>query len=217
METFFEVSSKAGIQVKVIENMQGSCCGQIFNSKGFSDAYSFTANKIVEQLWQSTDDGKYPVVIDVSSCAHTLHHLRPALSLSNQSRFDQLHILDSVDYLHDMVVPACTVKQKKENIVLHPVCSLKKMNTEIKFKNIATHFADRVTIPVQAGCCGMAGDRGFLFPELTASATFYEAQEVKSSEYEGYYSSTKTCEMAMSEAVNKNYESILYLANECMI
>jgi D-lactate dehydrogenase len=217
METFFELSSKAGIQVKVIENMHDSCCGQIFNSKGFGDAYSFTANKIMEQLWRSTDEGKYPVVIDVSSCAHTLHHLRPALSLSNQSRFDQLRILDSVDYLHDMVVPACTVKQKKESIVLHPVCSLKKMNTEVKFKTIATHFAQQVTIPVQAGCCGMAGDRGFLFPELTASATFFEAQEVKSANYEGYYSSTKTCEMAMSEAVNKNYESILYLANECMI
>jgi len=63
----------------------------------------------------------------------------------------------------------------------------------------------------------MAGDRGFLFPELTISATFLEAQEVKAADFEGYYSSTKTCEMAMSEAVNKNYESILYLVNECIV
>ena len=216
METFLEVSSKARIQVKIVENIQSSCCGQIFNSKGFSDAYGYIGNQIIERLWNSTDEGKHPVVIDVSSCAYTLHHLRPALSLSNQFRFDQLRILDSIDYLHDMVVPVCDIKQKKESIVLHPVCSLKKLNTEIKFKNIATHFAEQVTIPVQAGCCGMAGDRGFLFPELTASATFFEAQEVKSANYEGHYSSTKTCEMAMSEAVNKNYESILYLANECM-
>jgi D-lactate dehydrogenase len=60
----------------------------------------------------------------------------------------------------------------------------------------------------------MAGDRGFLFPELTASATLAEAGEVNSASYEGYYSSTKTCEMAMSEAVGKNYESVLYLVDE---
>ena len=60
----------------------------------------------------------------------------------------------------------------------------------------------------------MAGDRGFLVPELTSSATCYEAVEVKSRPYEGYYSSTRTCEMAMSEAVGRDYESILYLVDD---
>lgn len=216
MEVFMEVSAKAGICVKLIQNSYGSCCGQIFSSKGFSDAYRYTANKIVQQLWNSTVEGKYPVVMDVSSCTYTLHHLRPALSPENQSKYDQLKIIDSIDYLHDMVMPVCTVNKKKETVVLHPVCSLKKMGTENKLRKIAAHFAGHVTVPVQAGCCGMAGDRGFLFPELTASATFFEANEVKAGSYDGYYSSTKTCEMAMSEAVSKNYESILYLVHESM-
>jgi D-lactate dehydrogenase len=71
-----------------------------------------------------------------------------------------------------------------------------------------------VTVPKHAGCCGMAGDRGFLFPELTTAATMPEANEVKQNKFDGYYSSTKTCEMAMSDAVNANYESILYLVDE---
>lgn len=217
METFLEVSAKAGIGVKVMENAAGSCCGQIFHSKGFGDAYRHTANHIIEQLWESSARGRYPVVIDVSSCAYTLHGHRPHLTPENQARFDQLRIIDSVDYLHDMVIDACQPAVKKDNVVLHPVCSLKKMGTENKFRKIAERFAERVTIPVQAGCCGMAGDRGFLFPELTASATFHEANEVKAAEYSGYYSSTKTCEMAMTEAVNKNYESILYMVNECTV
>ena len=62
----------------------------------------------------------------------------------------------------------------------------------------------------------MAGDRGFLFPELTASATNTEALEVNEIKYEGYYSSTKTCEMAISAAVKENYESILYLVDEAI-
>jgi D-lactate dehydrogenase len=110
-----------------------------------------------------------------------------------------------------MVMPLALVKQKKRNIVLHPVCSLEKMKTENKFVRLAKHFADDVTVPKYAGCCGMAGDRGFLFPELTNSATNPEALEVRQTKYNGYYSSTKTCEIAMSDAVKENYESILYL------
>jgi D-lactate dehydrogenase len=106
------------------------------------------------------------------------------------------------------------VETKTKSIVLHPVCSLQKMKTEEKFVTIAKAFANEVTVPKHSGCCGMAGDRGFLFPELTASATASEGNEVKQKKYDGYYSTTKTCEMAMSEAVNENYESILYLVDE---
>jgi D-lactate dehydrogenase len=217
MEAFLSVSSKAGFRVIVSKDIKGACCGQIFSSKGFYDAYQFAANKIAEQLWEATVAGKYPVIMDISSCAITLQNIRPVLSTGNQQRFDKLKIMDSIDYLHDKILPLIPPARKKKDIVLHPVCSLQKMGIEDKFIRIAKFFSDKVTIPKNAGCCGMAGDRGFLFPELTASATHAEAQEVKASDYEGYYSSTRTCEMAMSEAVGKNYESILFLADESMI
>ena len=216
METFMSICDKSGIDVIIPEDINGSCCSQIFSSKGFKDAGSFTANNIVEKLWKSSNAGLLPIVIDVSSCAYTLHHLRPSLNETNKNRFDKLTILDSVDFLHDMVMPSATVKQKKSNIVLHPVCSLEKMKTGNKFIKVASHFANEVTVPKYAGCCGMAGDRGFLFPELTVAATLPEALEVNEKKYSGYYSSTKTCEMAMSEAVKENYESILYLVDEAL-
>jgi D-lactate dehydrogenase len=216
MQTFISVCNKSGIEVNFLDNVTGSCCSQIFSSKGFKNAGQFTANDIIEKLWKSSGEGKLPVVIDVSSCAYTLHNIRPVLNEKNKSRFDQLIILDSIDFLHDMVIPAATVKQKKNSIVLHPVCSLEKMKTSKKFTSLAQHFADSVTVPKYAGCCGMAGDRGFILPELTAAATNPEGLEVSEVAYNGYYSSTKTCEMAMSEAVRKNYESILYLADEAL-
>lgn len=154
------------------------------------------------------------MVIDVSSCAYTLQRMRPVLDEENKLKFDKLVIMDSVDFLHDMVIPAAKVTVRKKEIVLHPVCSLQKMKTEDKFFKIARKFAEQVTIPTHAGCCGMAGDRGMFFPELTASATNPEATEVRQKKYDGYYSSTRTCEMAMSEAVRENYESILYLVDE---
>jgi D-lactate dehydrogenase len=216
METFMSICSKSGIEVIILENVSGSCCGQIFSSKGFNDAYRFTANNIVTRLWKTSREGSLPIVIDVSSCAYTLHHIRPVLTVENKNKFDQLTVLDSIDFLHDMVMPIAKVNQKKSNVVVHPVCSLQKMKIEKKFIRLAKHFADDVTVPKNAGCCGMAGDRGFLFPELTASATHHEALEVIEKKYDGYYSSTKTCEIAMSEAVKENYESILYLVDEAL-
>lgn len=216
METFISVAEKAGLTVIIPKNIKGACCGQIFSSKGFSAAYQFTANQVIGRLWAATAEGKLAVVIDVSSCAYTLRHIRSALTVENRKRYDALKVLDSVEFLHDIILPRASPGKKNKNIVLHSVCSLEKMGIQLKFAAIARHFANEVTIPLQSGCCGMAGDRGFLFPELTASATHYEAEEVKRFTFDGYYSSTKTCEMAMSEAVMQNYESILYLVDEGM-
>ncbi|WP_162055129.1 FAD-binding and (Fe-S)-binding domain-containing protein [Pontibacter pamirensis] len=216
VETFSSVSEKAGIRFLIPQNINGGCCGQIFSSKGYSKAYTFTVNDTIEKVWQWTDAGRLPLVLDITSCTHTLQNCRPALSPENQQKFDALRIIDSIDYIADFLLPQAKALKKKGRVVLHPVCSLQKMGLEAKFVNIAKQLAQEVTVPVQAGCCGMAGDRGFLVPELTQSATFPEAQEVKQQIYDGYYSSARTCEMAMSEAVGNNYQSILYLLDDCL-
>ncbi|MDB5012151.1 MAG: hypothetical protein JWQ25_353 [Daejeonella sp.] len=216
-QTFISVSGKAGIKVLVPDDIDGMCCGQLFSSKGYSDAYAYTSNETVKKLWKWSAKGKLPVVLDVSSCTHTLQQCRTVLNKENSAYFDDLNIIDSIDYLVDYVLPKLKGVRKKERIVLHPVCTLKKMGLEDKLFQLASHLANKVDIPLHMGCCGMAGDRGFLFPELTTAATAPEAEEVRRSVYSGYYSTAKTCEMAMSDAVGKNYESILYLADECVV
>lgn len=215
-QTFMSVSAKMGIEIVVPDDINSTCCGQLFSSKGYNEAYVYTSNETIRKLWKWTQGGRLPIVLDVSSCTHTLQHCRKVLSDENKAYFDQMSIIDSIDYLHDHVLPKLKTVHKKDSIVLHPVCTLKKMGLEGKLFQIADRFAHEVEVPLMAGCCGMAGDRGFLFPELTAAATAPEAAEVKSAEYSGYYSTAKTCEMAMSDAVSKNYESILYLVDECL-
>ncbi|MEO6150661.1 MAG: FAD-binding and (Fe-S)-binding domain-containing protein [Mucilaginibacter sp.] len=217
MEAFLSVSNKAGIVVEVPKNVFGSCCSQIFSSKGYSDANKYMANVFIDKMWEASSQGSYKIVIDVSSCAYSIKNMRYNLTDENRERFDKLTILDCVDYLHDMVMPRQQLVNKRGSVVVHPVCSLQKMNTQDKFVHLANHYAEKVTVPKHSGCCGMAGDRGFLFPELTNSATLPEALEVTQHLYDGYYSSTKTCEMAMSHAVNENYESILYLLDEAVV
>jgi len=216
MQTFANISAKAGIRFIIPNDMGGTCCGQPFSSKGFNRAYEHMANESVEKLWRWTNHGELPVVMDITSCTHTLHTSRSVLTDENKKRFDALTIIDSIDYVADHILPNVQVLQKKSTIVMHPVCSLQKMGLEQKFVSVARNFADKVEIPVHAGCCGMAGDRGFLFPEFTGSATQLESDDVKQSEFDGYYSSSKTCEIAMSDATGKNYQSILCLVDECI-
>ncbi|MBC7418275.1 MAG: 4Fe-4S dicluster domain-containing protein, partial [Pedobacter sp.] len=216
IDTFISISNKAGIGFIIPKEIQNTCCGQIFSSKGFSAAYQFTVNDTVRKLWEWSQQGALPVVIDITSCTLTLQDCGYALTPENKQKFDAIKIIDSVDYVMDYLLPNVTVAKKKDKIALHPVCSLQKMGLEAKFLKIAQQLAHEVNIPVHAGCCGMAGDRGFLFPELTASATKPEADEVKQHNYDGYYSSGKTCEIALSEAVGKNYESIINLLDECV-
>ena len=92
------------------------------------------------------------------------------------------------------------------------------MHNAHKLTRVAKQCATHVNVPVTAGCCGMAGDRGFLFPELTASATCEEAKEInREGNFGGYYSSGKTCEMALSESLKKDYHSILKLMDEVTV
>jgi D-lactate dehydrogenase len=217
MEVFLDVCRKTGIGVVVPEGLHGSCCSQIFSSKGHAEAHRETANRVVDLLWKASREGALPVVTDVSSCAYTLRNLRPVLDTERRARFDSLVCMDSVEFLHDRVMPRLGgLSPLMRSVVLHPVCSLEKMGTESKWLSLARRCASEVEVPASAGCCGMAGDRGFLVPELTSSATRSEAEEVKRGSYDGYYSSTRTCEMAMSEAVGRDYESIVYLVDDLL-
>ena len=205
---------KAGLSIKITDQTAGVCCGQLFSSKGFIPAYSHTANASIEKLWNWTNGGKAPILMDVTSCTHSLQNAESYLTEENKEKFKQMKIVDSIDFVSDYLLPKLTIRAKKNRIVFHPVCTTLKMNLIQKLQNIGNACAIEAVIPFLSGCCGMAGDRGFYFPELTASATKAEALEVKSKKYDGYYSSGKTCEMALSETTGENYQSVFYLLRD---
>jgi D-lactate dehydrogenase len=150
----------------------------------------------------------------VTSCTHSFQTARPYLSDENKTRFDALRIMDSIDFAADILLPRLTIKHKKQRIVFHPVCSVSKMGLMPKIQKIGKLCAEIADIPTFSGCCGMAGDRGFYYPKLTAAATAIEAAEVNQTVYDGYYSSAKPCEMSLSAAVGQSYESVLKLLDE---
>lgn len=214
-EVIQSVCNKAGLKLFIAQNNTGVCCGQLFSSKGFIPAYTHTVNQTIELLWQRTKQGKLPVLMDVTSCTYSLQHSEPYLTEENKQRFHQLNFVDSIDFAADHLLPKLNVRNPKSKIVFHPVCTTQKMNNVHKLKKIGEHCSKEAVIPFNSGCCGMAGDRGFYYPSLTTAATKTEATEVNSSNYDGYYSSGKTCEMSLYDATGKNYQSIFYLLDEC--
>lgn len=214
MEVFVSLARRAGVPVFIPADVEGVCCGVPFSSKGFDQAHDVLVNKTIEKFYQWSQDGNLPVVIDTTPCTYGIATCRPHLTPENQKKFDSLKILDSSQFAHDQLLPKLEVMQKAESVALHPVCSATKLNLMPKLEGIARACSDKVVVPLNAGCCGFAGDRGFLFPELTESAAQAEAAELKGTAQDGYYSSSRTCEIGMSRATGQVYVSYLYLLEQ---
>jgi len=213
-ETFSTIAYRANINLHIPSNTTGHCCGMPFASKGYKQAYQTTIHRTLMQMWDWSEHGKHPIVIDTTSCTHTLRACGNDLTEEDKEIWDQITILDGIEFLHDHILPKLEIHVVDEEVILHPNCSLRKLSLEGKMLNIAKQCARSANVPLALGCCAFAGDRGLLYPELTASATEKETAEVNSRDYDGYYSSNITCEIGMSEATGKDYVSIVYLVEK---
>lgn len=214
MEAFVTVARRAEFPIWIPGEVAGTCCGLPFSSKGYDQGYQVALNRAIGRFWQWSEHGRLPVVVDTSPCTSSLMSSRPYLAPENQQKFDQLRILDSIAFVQAELLPRLTVKQRLGSVALHPVCSVVKLNLTPTFEAIARACSQEVTVPLHAGCCGFAGDRGFVFPELTESATRREAAEIQGGQHNGYFSSSRTCEIGMTRATGQIYRSYIYLVEQ---
>jgi D-lactate dehydrogenase len=211
MQATVELAARAGVPVWIPEDVAGNCCGTPYSSKGFEESRDAMLNRTIENFWNWSGEGKLPIMVDTSPCTYGLVHARDYLTPENQQRFDSLKIVDSIEFVHDQLLPNLKVKRPETSVALHPVCSAVKMGLSGKLEAIARKASGEVFVPPSVGCCAFAGDRGFMFPELTASATTSEAAEIKAHKHEGCYSSSRTCEIGMTRSTGEVYRSYMYL------
>ena len=207
-----------GFSVRLPEGIDGLCCGMAFASKGYPDAARAAARRTAEALWRASSGGRLPVVTDASPCAGTLSDL-VAEALKESGR--EVRMLDFPSFWAREVLPGLgDAPRRKGTAILHPTCTLIKSGGVADLLAVARAHAEKVEVPLFAECCGFAGDRGFLVPELTASATAVEAAEVRRIlEREpdaGCYSTCRTCEIGMSRAVGRPFRSVLHLVHEAV-
>ncbi|MBD3274733.1 MAG: 4Fe-4S dicluster domain-containing protein, partial [Candidatus Marinimicrobia bacterium] len=217
VRAFEEILKKAGLQFRYPQKMDQLCCGTPWQSKGFTSAYKQMAEKTVRKLWKSTNAGQIPVVMDTSPCTNTMKHYDEILSGNELEQWRALVIYDIMEYLDQIVLHRIQPVKKKQKVVLHPTCSTRKMEHTHVMQSIARRCAEEVHIPLNSNCCGFAGDRGLLYPELTQSATAREGDEIRGiTATGGYYSSSRTCEAALSSAAEVSYQSIIQLVHDTL-
>ncbi len=209
-QTLIDLAQRAGVRLIVPEDLDGLCCGQPFESKGFSRAGEWMSHRLIERLWHWTKGGALPAVIDTTSCVGALRFPK-SRSDEDRHRLSKIRILDAVEFVHEVLLPRLELHPLSIRVILHPNCTARRLGLQETMRAVAARCASEVKTPVSLGCCGFAGDRGLYYPELTESATFFEAREVLAVEYQGYYSSNIPCEIGMSSATGRPYKHIVYL------
>ena len=203
-EKLMNIMEKAGYEVIIPEELASSCCGMMFDSRGMKSAASVKEDAMKVALERASEGGKYPVVIDTSPCLASLkNNLEPGSPL----RFS---LYEPVDFINRFLADRLEFSQVRDNIAIHVPCSSKKMHIEDSFMQLASKCAKEVH---QSGipCCGMAGDRGMRYPELTQASL--QNLNIPSSCTDGY-STSRTCEMSLSNHSGIHFRGLVYLVDE---
>ena len=104
--------------------------------------------------------------------------LRGALPDEQREHLEKVQVIDSIEWVHDRLLGALEVQQGLASVALHPPCAAVQLGLEEKLRAVAEALSDEVLVPLGSGCCGMAGDRGLLHPELPSSALAGTAREL---------------------------------------
>ncbi|NYI06226.1 FAD-binding and (Fe-S)-binding domain-containing protein [Allostreptomyces psammosilenae] len=209
-EAVVSLAERAGRPVWIPDDAAGTCCATIWHSKGYRAGNAVMADRIVEAAWRWTDGGRLPLVVDASSCALGIaREVVPHLAPENVERHRALTVWDSVVWAERELLPRLTVPRPAATAVLHPTCSMRHLDDVEQLRGVAQALAEEVVVPLDAGCCGFAGDRGMLHEELTASATAAEAAEVRGRDFDAHLSANRTCEIGMEQATGRGYRHIL--------
>lgn len=194
--------NKARCQVVFPNDLHRLCCGQAFESKGFMDQAERKSKELSEALLAASDNGRIPVLCDTSPC---LRRMKATLD-------DRLQLFEPIEFVLTYLQGRLKITPLDIKVAVHATCSTRMMGLENKLIELARACAREVVVPDDVFCCGFAGDRGFTFPELNASALKTLRDHVCTCD--AGYSTSKTCEVGLSLHSGIPYRSILYLVDE---
>jgi len=196
--------TKAGYDVLFPKGMRELCCGMTFGSKGFPEEAEKKRSELESSLLACSRNGEIPVLFDTSPCLYTM----------KRKQDPRLKLYEPVEFLHAFLLDALEIRKVPETVSIHVTCSSLKMGLSEMFLAVARACAERVVVPSRVGCCGVAGDRIFHVPELSESALSELAAGLPDDCRSGY-SNSRTCEIGLTLASGRPYQSIVYLADRC--
>jgi len=206
-EVVMELLVRAGYAPRLPEGFDKLCCGQMLASKGMAEEATQMADAVTAALLKAADNGQggfYPVIMDASSCS-----VRMQTQLAGR-----LQLYDFHEFAHDALLPRLRITRKPGPIALHINCSVRRSSSDAKLRRLIQACTEEVVEPAGVTCCGFAGDRGFIVPELNVHALRKIHEALPSNCHEGV-STNRTCEIGLTAETGRPYHSIAYLLEEC--
>lgn len=199
MEITLSLLDKAGFDVIIPEMPGHLCCGMAFQSKGQFNEATHKSRELERELLVASQNGRYPILSDTSPCV-----------LHMQGRLDErLQVQEPVAFAHDHLLARLDITPLDECVAVHVTCSSTHMGLGERMVTLAQSCAREVVVPAEITCCGFAGDKGLVTPELNASALKGLAEQVGGCGVG--YSNSRTCEIGLALHGDIPYHSILAL------
>jgi D-lactate dehydrogenase len=213
-EAFVSLSKRAGKPLWIPRDVAGLCCSTPWKSKGYRRGHKHMAQTVADAMWRWSEGGVLPIVVDAASCTLGFKEdIATQLEGERKKQYESLKIIDSIAWCHDLL-PNLTIPHKLRRAAVHPTCSITQLGLAGALKEIARCLADDVEVPIGTTCCGTAGDRGLLHPELVVSATREVRLVLIDRPFDAYLSANRTCEMGLRHATARPYESFIFLLEE---
>ena len=186
-DAMLKLLERAGFDVVMPSHLNGQCCGQPFQSKGFPEQAASVGGALRRELSALSDAGRLSVVTDASTCAK---HLREFPG--------DAPVLDSSQFLASHILPRLAITQKLAVVAVHHNCSAQRLAEQPMTEAIARACADSIAVLNSVTCCGYAGDKGLFVPELNAHASRFARQDIPADCMLGV-STVSTCASGLSE------------------
>ena len=173
------VSERAGMPVWIPPDVGGSCCGVPWSSKGHREGHAWMARQTFEKLWRWSDEGEPP-----GRERRLVVHARPDdrdARRASRGRPGAPRESSRSSTRSSGSSGCCRTSASSESSAASRSTRPARPATSglaARLSAVAAEMADEVAVPAAARCCGFAGDRGMLHPELTASATAAQAAEL---------------------------------------
>lgn len=202
IEVINSLMSKAGIEM-IDASRSSQCCGLPYRSEGLAPTAENKALALANHLEELSENGKYPIVFDSSSCIERALEYLP----------NHIRCYEACDYVNQFILPRVTIRPVNETVMLHITCSTRKMGLDETMLKLANECAEEVIVPKDVTCCAFAGSKGFTQPELNAHALRQLKRQVPRRCSRGF-SNNVTCEIGLSHHSGVPYQSLLYLVDE---
>ena len=203
-EIILELLRRAGYAPILPTGFDRLCCGQMLASKGMADEAEGMSRTLEAALMAASENGRYPVIMDASTCSARMQ----------QHLAGRLKLYDFHEFAVDALLPRLIINKQAGPVALHINCSVRKNGADAKLRTLLQACADDIIEPAGVTCCGFAGDRGFIVPELNQHALRKIHAELPTNCACGV-STNRTCEIGLSAETGINYQSIAYLLEKC--